>query len=113
MSEPIKATAHVQIINGADGKPEYAVIPYQEFLHLYSQQEQLIPNAVVGKVIEQGLSPMRAWREYLKLTQAEVAETLRITQAAYAQLESSERPRKSTLQRVASALGISTEQLNI
>lgn len=108
-----KSTTKVQIINGADGNPEYAVIPYEDFLRLYGQKENLIPNAVVGKVIENSITPMRAWREHLKLTQAEVATKLEITQAAYAQLEASQRPRKSTLQRVAAALGITLEQLNI
>jgi len=113
MSAHIKSPANVQIINGTDGNPEYAVIPYEDFLQLYSQKESLIPNAVVGKVIEDGVTPVRAWREYLKLTQTEVATRLEITQAAYAQLEASERPRKSTLQRIATALGITVEQLNV
>ncbi|SHE95218.1 Helix-turn-helix [Microbulbifer donghaiensis] len=75
-----------------------------------AEEYELIPNEVVGMVIEQNMTPMRAWREYLKLTQAEVAKRLNITQVAYAQLEASQRPRKPTLQRVSAALGITVEQ---
>ncbi|MFC6632496.1 helix-turn-helix domain-containing protein [Microbulbifer taiwanensis] len=38
---------------------------------------------------------------------------MNISQAAYAQLEASQRPRKSTLQRVSAALGITPQQLEI
>ncbi|MGL6162007.1 helix-turn-helix domain-containing protein [Microbulbifer sp.] len=67
----------------------------------------------MGYMAEQNMTPIRAWRGYLKLTQAQVAERLKITQAAYAQLEASQRPRKSTLQRVSAALEITVEQLAI
>lgn len=54
---------------------------------------------------------MQAWREYLQLTQATLAQRLGISQAAYAQYEKSTRPRLSTLEKVAKALGISVTQL--
>lgn len=73
----------------------------------------LIPNDVAGMVLKDDLMPIRAWREYLKLTQTEVAERLGITQAAYAQIENARRPRKSTLRRVAACFGLALEQLDI
>lgn len=72
----------------------------------------LIPHEVVGRLVA-GASPLRAWREHLGFSQNDVAAMLGITQSAYAQLESSERPRKATLQRFASALGLSVDQLTL
>nr|WP_321465121.1 helix-turn-helix transcriptional regulator [uncultured Desulfobulbus sp.] len=50
----------------------------------------LIPNEVVGAVIEGWITPVRAWREYLGLSQDEVASRAGITQAALSQIESGE-----------------------
>lgn len=108
MNAPIK----YQTILGADGKPAFVVVPYEEFLQQYDREHHLIPNEIAGMVLKDGMAPMRAWREYLGLTQAQVAARLEISQAAYAQIETSQRPRKSTLRRVASVLGIAFEQLN-
>ncbi|MDP2752638.1 MAG: helix-turn-helix transcriptional regulator [Rhodocyclaceae bacterium] len=60
-----------------------------------------------------GTSPnLRAWREYLGLTQAEVAERAGITQAALFQMESGEvKLRKATREKLAKAMGLTTEQL--
>lgn len=43
-----------------------------------------LPNAVVDKVINKDMTPIRAWREHLGLTQTEVARRLGISQSAYA-----------------------------
>lgn len=40
-----------------------------------------------------------------------MAERMGITQAGYAQIEAAKRPRKTTLQKAAAALGITLEQL--
>lgn len=88
-------------------------MPYADFLRLSSSVETAVPNEVVERVIMGKLTPIRAWREHLGLTQSEVAARLEISQAALAQIESPEaRPRKSTLRRVAQALGIQLEQLD-
>jgi DNA-binding XRE family transcriptional regulator len=70
-----------------------------------------VPNEVVDLSFERGMSPMAAWREHFGLTQAEVAARIGITQAAYAQMERVRQPRRATLQKVASALGLEVEQL--
>ncbi len=70
------------------------------------------PHEVVGFCIEQGMSLPAAWRHYRKLTQAELAARMGITQAAVAQLEKpSARLRKGTLEKLAAALGVQAEQL--
>lgn len=76
------------------GKPAFAVIPYEEFLQLYPQlkEEKTIPHEVVRKIIKQDVSRIRAWREYLGLTQEELANRLNITQAALSQFQKGKTP---------------------
>ena len=71
-----------------------------------------IPSEVVSLIFDNGFTPARAWREYLQLTQEECAKKLRISQAAYSQLETSNNPRKTTRNKLATALGINPEQLD-
>jgi Predicted transcriptional regulator len=93
-----------------NGKPEYVVVPYDEFLRLFRKSENLIPNEVVSRYVDCD-SIVRAWREYLGLTQAEVADRMSISQSAYSQLEASPRLRPSSRRKIALALGVSYEQL--
>ena len=109
----MNALTNIQILKDAKGKPAFAVIPYSEYLSLSKQNAPTIPNAVVNKVINMDMTPIRAWREHLGLTQSEVARRLGISQSAYAQQEAKEPVRKSTLEKVAKALGIVPEQLAI
>lgn len=108
----MNAHTEFQVIVGVDGKPAFVVVPYDQFRRMKGGFTQgTVPNEVVNLSFELGVSPMAAWREHFGLTQAEVAERIGITQAAYAQMERVKRPRKATLQKVASALGIDVEQL--
>jgi len=103
----------VQIINGLDGKPTFAVIPYSHYLAMSKLKVPAIPNEVVGKVIKHGMTPIRAWREHLGRTQTDIAIKLGISQAAYNKQENSERIRKSTKEKIAQALGLEFEQLDV
>lgn len=108
----MNAPTNIQIINGPDGQPAFAVLPYADFVKQYAQARDLIPHEVVGLNIIDGMSMPRAWREHLGLTQAEVAERAGISQAALAQMESGEhKPRKATREKLAKALGIAVGQL--
>ena len=101
-----------QTLIGADGKPAFVVVPYEDFRRMASGfTPGTIPHAVVSAVVD-GARPMAAWREHLRLTQTEIAERMGVSQAAYAQMESVARPRKLTLEKVASAMGLVVEQLN-
>jgi predicted transcriptional regulator len=100
-----------------NGKPAFAVIPWDEYQALVRNQvdpdefDIWFPNEVV-KANVRGDSLIKAWREYFKLTQAELAEKAGMKQSALARLESSSStPRKSTLVKLAEALGISVDQL--
>lgn len=110
VNEPVMS---YQTIKDASGAIQYVVVPYADFLRLTSRVETAVPNEVVERVIMGKVTPIRAWREHLGLTQSEVAARMEISQAALAQIESPEaHPRKSTLRRVAQALGIQLEQLD-
>lgn len=57
-------------------------------LWLGSDKDQRgVPHEVVNLVFDNDWTPIRAWREYLTLTQAEVASRIGVSQAAYAQSE--------------------------
>lgn len=74
--------------------------------------DETIPHEVLARTIKEGMTPARAWREHLQLTQADMAERLGISQSAYAQQEAAEKPRKATREKIAKALGISPELLD-
>jgi ribosome-binding protein aMBF1 (putative translation factor) len=102
----------VQIINGPDGVPAFVVIPYAEYIASHPK-EDLVPNEVVGLMVKEGLSAVGAWRRHLGLTQAEVAERIGISQPAYAQQEAATRPRKATREKLARALGVHADLLDL
>lgn len=107
----MNALTDIQTIKGADGLPAFVVVPYADYLRRFAGEASLIPHEVVSATVD-GASPMKAWREHLGMTQAEVATRLGVTQAAYAQTEAAGRPRKTTIVRVAQALRITVEQLD-
>ncbi|MFQ5717851.1 MAG: helix-turn-helix domain-containing protein [Nitrospinales bacterium] len=106
----MKTPIDFQIIE-QNGEPAFAVVPYAEFIRLI-RPKTTIPHEVVRANVVEGVPLTRAWREYLRLTQLEVAEKAGITQAALSQLENPKaRPRKATLEKLAHALDLSVEQL--
>ena len=108
MNKPI----NFQTILGADGAPAFVVVPYAEFFSRFEQAGDLVPHAVVELVIEHEMTPAKAWRTHLRLTQDDVAQRMGVTQSAYAQLEASSRLRKASRAKIADALGISEAQLD-
>ncbi|WP_035067631.1 helix-turn-helix domain-containing protein [Nitratidesulfovibrio termitidis] len=100
-----------------NGQPVAVVVPYAEYVRTFGGQDvpdPTVPHDVVGRVVGDGASPCRAWREHLGLTQAEVASRMGITQSAYAQMEAPDaRLRPATRRRIAAALGIAVEQLDL
>jgi ribosome-binding protein aMBF1 (putative translation factor) len=100
-----------------DGKPAFVVIPYSEYIRLFPTTQRIpagdaVPHEVVSLMVDNDWSIIRAWREYLELTQLVVAERAGISQAALSQMESSgKRLRKTTREKLAAALGITAGQL--
>ena len=107
-----KTLTDFQVIRDSAGRPEFAVVRYADFQALLGQKdpEEYIPHAVVGKMVA-GATAARAWREHLDLTQAQIAERIGITQAAYSQLENSANLRPASRRKIAEALGISFKLL--
>lgn len=114
----MNALTNIQYINDAQGTPAFAVIPLSTFNWLKQKAniadplETGIPEAVAKLALLNDYSALRAWREHLGLTQAEVASRLGISQAAYSQHENSQTLRKSTRIKMANALGLRAEQLD-
>ena len=102
----------IQIIHDRDGLPAFVVVPYADWLASRDREQSLVPNEVVNFAFDHDWTPMRAWREHLGLTQAEVATRVGISQAAYSQMEIAVNPRQATLKKIADALGLAVAQLD-
>ena len=123
---------NVQIIE-KNGKPEWAVLPYEEYqrlveeaemlhdiqdydeikLAIASGTEELIPSKVTYALLD-GENPIRVWREHRGLTQQQVAAEAGISKSYLSQLES--RQRKGTtnvLAAIARVLNVSLDDLVI
>ena len=101
-----------------NGKPAFAVIPWDDYQRLLSNQidadekDVWFPHEVIKATVIRGDSLIKAWREHLGLTQAELAKRSGIKQPSLARLEKTDaNPRKSTLKKISDALNISVEQL--
>ncbi len=98
-----------------NGQPAFAVIPYEDYLELLRKSDKVyFPHEVVQAHAIEEKSLVRAWREYKGLSQEEMAKRIGISQPAYAQMEKpSARLRLKTRMKIASALGISPDQLTL
>ena len=102
---------NVQFIE-QNGKPAFAVIPYEEYLRLLPPEDVTIPHEVVGLVVRGGMTLVKAWRTYLELTQVQVAKKAGMSQAALSQMEKGEKNlRTETLKKLAAAMGLDVEQI--
>jgi transcriptional regulator with XRE-family HTH domain len=70
-----------------------------------SAEESQFPLAVSHAVLS-GVNPIRAWREHLGLPQDELGQRMGTSKSGVCRLEQAERPKRSTLERVATALGL-------
>lgn len=105
----------------ANGKPAFVVLPYDEYLKLTGLDkpagripaDNSTPHEVMRLHVKNDWSLIRAWREHLGITQAEMARRLEIRQPSYAAMEAPDaKPKKATRARIASAMGISLEQIS-
>src|SRR5699024_11668883 len=108
----MNAPTNIQTINDTAGKPAFVVMPYEQYLAEHPD-EALIPHAVVELMVDSDITLMAAWRRHLGLTQAQVAQRIGVSQAAYAQFERADKPRRATLDKVAAAFGVAAEQLTM
>ena len=120
----------IQIIE-RNGKPEWAVLPYEEYLKLIEQaelledirdfdeinaaikrgEEELIPAEVVHAILD-GKSPIKVWGEYRGLTQQQLADMAGISKPYLLQLETGKRTGTTeVLSTIAEALDVSLEEV--
>lgn len=110
--------AHIEYRVIEEAGRRVAIVPLEQFTDLVDQAGRAdaltLPHEVVQRHLVQGVPLLRAWREYLGLTQASLAERLGVSQAQVAQWERpGARPRHTTLKKAASALGIHVSQLTL
>jgi DNA-binding XRE family transcriptional regulator len=99
----------VQVIE-RDGKPEWAVLPYDVYLQLAEEaemlqdirdfdtiktaieqgNEELIPSKVTFALLD-GENPIKVWREYRGLTQKQLAKLVEISVPYLSQIETGKR----------------------
>ena len=126
----------IQLIKDEDGKPQYVVIPYDEYYRLRLQladsddedndeweeipcehdeyDDTSLPGVVCDIMEKEAVSLQAAWRIHCGLSQKEVAEKLGISQSAVSQLESPDsRPQKRTREKLAAIYGCKQEQISL
>jgi DNA-binding XRE family transcriptional regulator len=99
----------VQVIE-KNGKPEWAILPYEEYLQLVENaemlqdirdydaakaatergEEDLVPGEIVFAILD-GQNPIKAWREYRGLTQGQLATAAGISVPYLSQIEMGKR----------------------
>jgi len=114
-----------------NGKPEWAVLPYEEYLLLVEQaeilqdirdfdtvvdsleqgSEELIPGQMVYAILD-GANPIRVWREYRAMSQQVLAEQAGISIPYLSQLEKGKRKGSlEVLTAIAKALKVSLDDI--
>ncbi len=120
---------NVQIIE-KDGKPEWAVIPYETYQRLVEDAEllrdirdyegakkaiedgeELIPSKITYAILD-GDNPIKVWRKYRQLTQQQLADQAGISKAYLSQIESGKRTGTTeVLSAIARALNLSLDDI--
>jgi DNA-binding XRE family transcriptional regulator len=114
-----------------NGKPEWAVLPYDEYLKLVEQAEtledirdydsakaalkkgedEIIPSALVYAILD-GKNPIKVWREYRGLTQQQLADKAKISKPYLSQIETGKRTGTTEiLSTIAKALDVSLDEV--
>ncbi len=100
------------------GQPAFVLVPWDQFNRVRPllEAEQALATGIPQEVVETHVlgkvSMIRAWREHLGVTQAELAARMGVSQAAIAKFERpTSKPRRATLNQIAVALGLAPAQL--
>ena len=119
----------IQVIS-KDGKPEWAVIPFEQYEYLIASAEMLqdiqeydlakqriadgeemIPSEITYAILD-GANPVRVWREYRGFTQQVLADQAEISTPYLSQIESGKRTgTAAVLGRLAAALNLDIDDL--
>lgn len=111
-----------------NGKPEWAVLPYDEYRKLLEAaevsedvavyraakaipEEELVPAEVVNRILD-GESAVTVWREHRGMTQAALAKAAGLSTAYVSQIEAGKRVGTVTaLRGIAKALNVGLDEL--
>ncbi|MBE0698290.1 MAG: helix-turn-helix transcriptional regulator [Anaerolineaceae bacterium] len=120
----------VQLIE-RNGQPEWAILPYEDYLRLVEQaemlediqdfdriktavesgSEEILPAKVVYSLAD-GENPVKVWREYRKLTQQQLAEIAKISVPYLSQIETGKRKASTrVLVTIANILQVDVDDL--
>ena len=120
---------NIQVIE-RNGNPEWAIIPYKDYLRLVEeaemlndvldydmaieavkQGEELVPSEVAYAILD-GESPIRVWREYRGYTQQQLSEAAGISKPYLSQIETGKRTGTTeVLSGVAKALDLTIDDI--
>lgn len=120
---------NIQVIK-RNGNPEWAIIPYKDYLRLVEeaemlnavldydvaieavkQGEELVPSEVVYAILD-GESPIRVWREYRGYTQQQLSEAAGISKPYLSQIETGKRTGTTeVLSGIAKALDLTIDDI--
>jgi len=113
-----------------DGRPEWAVVPYDEYIRLKEEAEmlqdiaeydaakeciekgdELIPGEVTFAILA-GENPMRVWRKYRGMTQQVLSQAAGISKPYLSQIETGKRTGTAeVLVTIADALGVTVDDV--
>ena len=103
-----------------NGHPAFVLVPWDQFnklrpvLDAENSLSTGIPQEVVEAHVLNNTPIVRAWREYLGITQAELASRMGVSQSAVAKFERLDANlRFATRKNIASALGLNPVQLDV
>ena len=122
---------NAQIIE-REGKPEYAVLPYNDYLkllqlvedvkdaagakdamrQLVSGEDEAIPAEVVNRLIAGDEHPLKVWREYRGFTQEALGSAVGVGKSYVSQIEAGNKTGSArTLKALAGALLVDIDDL--
>lgn len=115
-----------------EGKPEYAVLPYEEYLKLLelaenrrdaedaresmrelaSGEDEAIPAVVVNRLLSGEEHPLKVWREYRGLTQEALGSGAGVGKSYISQIEAGSKSGSAkVLKALAEALSVDMDDL--
>lgn len=118
---------NIQIIK-KDGKPEWAIIPYSDYLELLTDhdsneqinifkkklsggQEELVPMEFVNRIVA-GENPIKVYREFRNLPLSKLAKKANLSVSYLSQLEHNERKGSAnSLKSIAEALNVTINDI--
>ena len=111
MKERISSNQY-QAVTSPAGEVTHLIIPIDDFRTISTKGKGDVPHEVFSRCLTDDVPLIRAWREHLDLSQADVAARLQVSQSQYSKWESGNVDlRLSTLNKIADALGLDIEQL--